>query len=322
MSDTLPISVRYVKNGSKGRWWTAARERGQVHLGWMEIPPKLLLQPNYSEIERRIRKFWSKKRGLTQFGKKGGATQDFNQLCDLLKSPSQHIWITFQDGFMWWCTVCDGAIPNPAGENKGEGHFWLECDRPWSNRSVKGKLLAYDDLPGSVTRTAGFQGTVCMPYAPATIQRIIRGEKDPNAILASEARHEYERTTRQMVAQLSWKDFEQLVDLILARSGWVRTNTLDRKTEGIDVEVENLAAAEIAFVQVKSSANQAVLNDYVKRFKARRDRYARMIFAVHSPKSKLTAPKNTPSVQIWEDDKIANLVVRLGLGEWVEGRIA
>jgi hypothetical protein len=47
-----------------------------------------------------------------------------------------------------------------------------------------------------------------------------------------------------------------------------------------------------------------------------------MIFAVHSPIGKLTLPKNTSAVQIWEDDKIANLVVRLGLGEWVEGRIA
>jgi hypothetical protein len=322
MIDNLPTSVRYVKNGSKGRWWTAAREREQVHLGWMEIPASLLLKPNYAEIERRIRKFWDKKQGLTELGKKGGATQDFNQLCALLKAPSQHMWITFEDGFMWWCTVRDGAIPNPAGESKGEGHFSLECDRPWSNRSLKGKLLAYADLPGTVTRTAGFQGTVCEPKAADAVQRIIRGEKDPKAVLASKAREEYERTTRQMVAQLSWKDFEQLVDLILARSGWVRICTLGGKTEGIDVEVENLAAAEIAFVQVKSSANQGVLNDYVKRFKARRDYYARMIFAVHSPSGKLIPPKNNPSVQIWEDERIANLVVRLGLGEWVEGKIA
>jgi len=322
MSDILPISVRYVKNGSKGRWWTAAREREQVQLGWMEIPTALLRKPNYAEIERRIRRFWDKKQGITGSGKKGGATQDFNQLCDLLKSPSQHIWITFEDGFMWWCTVRDGAVPNPAGESKEEGHFWLECNRPWSNRSVEGKLLAYAELPGTVSRTAGFQGTVCEPNAAETVLRIIRGEKDPNAALASKARQEYEWATRQMVAQLGWKDFEQLVDLILARSGWVRICTLGGKTEGVDIEVENLAAAEIAFVQVKSSATQAVLDDYIKRFNARRDRYARMIFAVHSPGGRLALPKNTPSVQIWEDGRIANLVVRLGLGEWVEGRIA
>lgn len=33
------------------------------------------------------------------------------------------------------------------------------------------------------------------------------------------------------------------------------------------------------FVQVKSSADQQVLDDYVQRFQQRRERYARMIFA-------------------------------------------
>jgi hypothetical protein len=91
--------------------------------------------------------------------------------------------------------------------------------------------------------------------------------------------------------------------------------------EGIDVEAQNLAADEIAFVQVKSSANQHVLNDYVERFKARRDFYARMIFAVHSPSDKLTPPADLPAVQVWTGERVAQLVVRLGLGEWVESRL-
>ena len=37
--------------------------------------------------------------------------------------------------------------------------------------------------------------------------------------------------------------------------------------------VENLAASEIAFVQVKSAATQAVLSNYVERFKKRREFY-------------------------------------------------
>jgi hypothetical protein len=44
--------------------------------------------------------------------------------------------------------------------------------------------------------------------------------------------------------------------------------------EGIDIEAENPTAGEIAFVQVKSSAAQDVLDDYVDRFNQRRDRYA------------------------------------------------
>jgi hypothetical protein len=61
---------------------------------------------------------------------------------------------------------------------------------------------------------------------------------------------------------------------------------------------QNPTADEIAFVQVKSSASQEVLNDYVERFNRRRDRYARMIFAVHSPSGKLMPPVGLP-VQLW-----------------------
>jgi hypothetical protein len=102
----------------------------------------------------------------------------------------------------------------------------------------------------------------------------------------------------------------------------VRVSTLGKTREGIDMEVENLTAGEIAFVQVKSSANQNVLNDYVTRFEKRRDYYARMIFAVHSPVRKIKVPAHHSAVQLWTGDRVAELVVRLGLGEWVESRFA
>ena len=65
-----------------------------------------------------------------QYGSKQGATQDFNQLQDLLKTPSQHVWMTFEDRYMWWCTVLDGATVNPDGESTKKGNFWLTCSRP------------------------------------------------------------------------------------------------------------------------------------------------------------------------------------------------
>jgi hypothetical protein len=105
----------------------------------------------------------------------------------------------------------------------------------------------------------------------------------------------------------------------LSRTGWARLAKLGGVTEGIDVEVENASSDEIAFVQVKSSANQHVLDDYVSRFKDRRDRYKRMIFAVHKPEGNVTPPEDQP-VQVWTGKHIANLVVKLGLGDWVGKR--
>ena len=94
MIDTLPTSVRYAKNGAAGSWWRTAKADGQVHLGWNNVPPELLRKPEFSKIERVIRKYW---------GVKQGATQDFNALRDLLDKPSQHIWITLK------MDVCGGA---------------------------------------------------------------------------------------------------------------------------------------------------------------------------------------------------------------------
>jgi hypothetical protein len=120
-----------------------------------------------------------------------------------------------------------------------------------------------------------------------------------------------------LVAELRWKDFEHLVDLILVRSGWARISTLGGAQEAIDLEVENPALNECAFVQVKSQADQAELDGYVETFRSRRDRYSRMIFAVHTPNGRVQPPDDR-AIQVWTGNDIARAVVRLGLGERLE----
>jgi hypothetical protein len=312
MTEAIPSSVRYVKNGEGGRWWKTAKAKGQVHLGWGSIPDDLLRTADMAKIESMIR---------AAYGSKPGATQDFNALLTLLNHPSQHVWVTFQDGCMWWCTVRDGIETNPDIESSEKGHFWLTCESPWSNHSISNvRHLVAAELPGIVTITSGYKATVCEPKGWKEILRIIRNEVDEDARVAALARQTYEDAVTKLVVRLREKDFEILIDLILSRTGWARLAKLGGATEGIDVEVENISSDEIAFVQVKSTATQAVLDDYVSRFNARRDRYHRMIFAVHSPKGILTPPVDQ-FVSIWTGKDIARRVVKLGLGEWVATRL-
>ena len=312
MADILPNSVRYVKNGRGGRWWNAAKADGQIHLGWSTIPGPLLCTADLTAIEPLIR---------SEFGARKGATQDFKALRTLLDHPSQHVWVTFQEGCMWWCTVTDMIETNPNGETNDRGHFWLTCASRWNNFSIGGtRRLATAELPGTIAMLAGYQATVCEPSASADILRIIRNEDDVDAHAAAVARAAYENAVARMVTRLGPKDFELLVDLILSRSGWSRLAKLGGDTEGIDIEVENAATSEIAFVQVKSAANQAVLDDYVSRFNNRRERYNRMIFAVHSPTGNLS-PRTDQPVSVWAGKQIAQLVVKLGLGDWVARRL-
>jgi hypothetical protein len=224
MTKTIPNSVRYVKNGEGGKWRKAAKANEQVHLGWRDIPDALLRAADMALIESMIR---------TAFGSKPGATQDFNALRTLLDHPSQHVWITFQDGCMWWCTVWDGIETNPDIESSERGHFWLTCELPWSNHSIDNvRHLVTTELPGIVTTTAGYQATVCAPKGWKEILRILRNEVDEDARVVALARQTYEDAVARLVVRLGDKDFEILIDLILSRTGWTRLGKVGGPTEG------------------------------------------------------------------------------------------
>jgi hypothetical protein len=60
------------------------------------------------------------------------------------------------------------------------------------------------------------------------IIRLIRDEKDPDAELAAVARAAYKASVLKVISKLPWKDFEQLIDLILARTGYLGNEALQR----------------------------------------------------------------------------------------------
>jgi hypothetical protein len=313
MPDQLPQSVRYVKNGQGGKWWAAAKARsGQVHLGWWFVPRDFLQQRDFDRIRACI---------AEHYKNQGTATADFNAIKLVMMRPSQHIWVTFEDGYLWWCTVDDEITVNAdKSKEKTEGSFWLTCNRPWNNHSVGGRLLARSELPGTVGAVAGFRATICEPKGSPDILRIIQDKSDPDAVAATQSREAYTVAVAKLVRKLHDRDFELLIDLILARTGWTRLAKLGGATEGVDIEAQNVAADEIAFVQVKSEAGQAMLDDYIQRFQARTERYHRMIFAVHKPIGTLELPTDE-RVQIWNGERIAQLAVQLGLGDWIVNRL-
>jgi hypothetical protein len=124
----------------------------------------------------------------------------------------------------------------------------------------------------------------------------------------------------KLIRRLHPNDFELLVDLILTRTGWFRLAKRGGVIEGTDIEAGNVATNEVAFVQVKSQAGQSQLDEYVKKYQARRDYFQRMIFAVHSPTQTLGVPADS-TIQVWAGERIAQLAVQLGLGEWIAHRL-
>ena len=124
----------------------------------------------------------------------------------------------------------------------------------------------------------------------------------------------------EMITGLHWADFETLVDLIFARSGWQRVSRVGEKLTDVDLILEQPATGEVAFVQVKSKASQAVLDDYVDRF-MRSEVYDRMFFVCHSPKGPLSID-DREKLHVSAGDRLANASVKAGLFDWLIERSA
>lgn len=103
-----------------------------------------------------------------------------------------------------------------------------------------------------------------------------------------EARSAMVAVATEMIAALHWADFETLVDLIFARSGWQRVSRVGENLTDVGLILEQPATGEKACVQVKSIASQAVLDNYVDRFR-QSGAYERWFFVCHSPKGVLSA---------------------------------
>ncbi len=124
----------------------------------------------------------------------------------------------------------------------------------------------------------------------------------------------------EMITGLHWADFETLVDLIFARAGWQRISRVGGSQADTDLVLEQPTTSETAFVQVKSKASQAVLDDYIGRFR-RRGTYDRMFFVCHSPARTLSV-NDMAGVHIWAGDRLADAAVKAGLFDWLTERSA
>lgn len=95
--------------------------------------------------------------------------------------------------------------------------------------------------------------------------RLINADENPAIRQAKSARDEFTSSLSPLIASLHESDFEVLVDLLFQRLGWVRVSSLGGTQKDTDLILEQPATKARAIVQVKSAANQSVLDDYADR---------------------------------------------------------
>lgn len=301
-----PKQIRYIKLGDGGRWAEESLRDGTLSFGYHSISHDICEQ-----------KDWDKVWGLLSMRKsKGAQTAGVTEVRTFYEAGEDCLWITFADGHLWWSFArpkvhwIGGADQTRPSRNRRTVDGWHKTD-------VAGKPLRIADLSSKLTMLSSFRGTVCTVAEENYLLRRINGLEEPIISRALEARRAMMAVAVEMIRGLHWADFETLTDLIFARSGWQRSTRVGDNLTDIDLIMEQPTTGEVAFVQVKSKANQAVLDDYLGRF--RRSGYDRFFFVCHSAHGKLTLPVE-PRIHLFEGERLADAAVKNGLYDWLVER--
>ena len=310
MDPINPEEIRYIKLGSGGRWAQPAFERGELHFGHRTVSHDLCLRGDWDAAMRTE----------TEEGRSPGKAKDLTrEIRDFYTLGSDCLWITFADGHLWWA-FAEPEVVWLGEEEDGQGARMRRTVDGWHKVNIQGEPLRIDDLSTRLTQVAAYRQTVCRVKASDYLLRRINGIEEPVVARAREARAAMIAVATDMISGLHWADFETLVDLIFARAGWQRISRVGGTQADTDLVLEQPTTGEIAFVQIKSKAAQAVLDDYIGRFR-RSGTYDRMFFICHSPTGTLSVD-DTAGIHIWAGDRLADAAVKVGLFDWLTERSA
>lgn len=298
-----PTTVRYIKLGEGGTWARQAIEEGYLAFGYHSIPHEVCENKDWDEVRRL----------LSGRKSEGATTAGVNEVASFYQLGDDCLWITIADGYLWWAFAEPTVIPLEQLNDGGPSRIRPTKD-PWRNTDIHGHELRVGNLSSKLTQVASFRATICTVRADGYLLRRINDEEEPIVARAHEARGKMIEVAVQMIRELHWGDFETLSDLIFARSGWQRSSRLGGTQADVDLVLEQPTTGERAFVQVKSKADQAVLDDYLQRYRA--SGYDRFFFVCHSAKGRLSLPSE-PRLHLLEGNSLADAAVKNGLFDWL-----
>ena len=311
-----PTDTRYIKLGGKNSWAGISFRQNEIHLGHRDVLHELCLACRKNGDWSPIRAF------QIAAGRTPGKAEDFTrEIRDFYSLDASCLWITFADGFLWW-TFAAPEVTWVGPDTPEHGSRMRRCIGAWSNKDLRGRELRMNELSSRLTAVAAYRQTLCrireenLPY----LYRRIRGEVEPAQAKALKAQKAMKLAASDLIAQLYWSDFEDMVDLIFARSGWQRLSRVGGTQKDIDIELLEPATRSRAFVQLKSKARQATLDDYIERCDAMGG-FDQMFFVCHSPDGELS-PGKRHNVHIWTRERLADVAIKAGLYDWLMERCA
>lgn len=174
-----------------------------------------------------------------------------------------------------------------------------------------------ETLSGKLTSVGGYRKSICQVKSAAYALRRINALPSPLSAQAQAARSAGIAAAHQLIEQLGPFDFEVLVDLIFARSGWSRVSALGGFQPDSDLILVQPATGERALVQVKSRADAKIFGECLKRYR-QSDGLTHLFFVCHSPRGQVVGDGR--DVHVWTSERLAELATDTGLLPWLAER--
>lgn len=312
MSDAVPIdpgAVRYIKLGRGGVWDDVSLDHGEMHFGYSRVPHEVALSADKEKIRQAI----------VALGERDpqAIADDVREVMDFYTLGPDCLWVTFARDQLWWAFADPEVIW--LGPGDGHGARKRKVIGAWRNTDIAGELLRMDRLSTKLTKVASYRRTICAVEARTYLLRKVNGTVEPLVQRSTAARDALVEIVSEAIGTLHWADFETLVDVIFARSGWHRASAIGGTQKLFDLIVEQPTSNEVAGVQVKSAASQDMLSDFVQKADAT-GHYDRLFFVCHTPRGKLAAPRS--NVHVWFGRRLAEIALRVGLADWVIAKVA
>jgi hypothetical protein len=298
----------YIKLGKNSCWAYDSFESGIVRIGWSKVPLDDINAQIDDIIKKKIQTDYSER------GKKNGATQDFKALKRFTDATEEDLFVTFYGGKMYWCNLSNGPVQ---GIDEAK---YRETKNGWSCSPINNsqKFFFISEIPGIVSKTQAFQGTICQFGESQTkiLSRLLNGEDNPTSIEIKKKRDEICDLLTELIRGLYPKDCEVLADLIFQHSGWHRVSPQGGNQEFIDMEYLDSINNERYVVQVKSGADRASYVEYEKRFSGKE--FKKLFFVAFNPKESLEIYVNKRAdVEILFGKRLSEKIFDLGLLNWV-----
>lgn len=299
----------YIKLGRSGKWESECiNDLNTLRLGFNEADFDACARSDWKVVENN---FLSLDR--SQIASTGFVTQ----IKYFFEEPEDTIWITFYDNKLWWTKAKSKVTLNTDGTKA------RECVDAWSDRDINGDLLHFGAISGKLLKTQGFRGTICSVTEHAYLLRKINAEESPKMKQTMSTYETLKCNIASLIPELTWQDFEVLVDLIFTQAGWQRVSSLGKTAKTIDLDLRAPVTGEKCFVQVKSSSNEKEFRSYLEKVSTW-VHYDKFYYVCHTFKggnyNELKGlDENLKLILV---DEVAELAIDSGLTKWIIERVS